>query len=509
MPPDPVAALRRHFGYPEFRPGQEELVRAVLDGRDALGVLPTGGGKSVCYQIPALMLSGLTLVITPLVSLMEDQVLRAKQIGLRAANLSSTQSAAVRREISGLAKSGALDILFVSPERLEVASFQEVLAGVEVRLLAVDEAHCISEWGHDFRPAYRRLGTLQRTLACPTLALTASATPEVRIDIVDSLSLVRPLLVVRSFDRPNLSWVVVPGGAIHARADGIYRIIRRTPGSAIVYAPTRRAVERVRDHLARRGVRAEAYHAGLPGDERSRVQAAFMEDRCRVVVATNAFGMGIDKADVRMVIHVQLPSTLESYYQEAGRAGRDGEVALCMAFHTRGDRRLGRGFIDRTHPPGRVLRNLYGRLREAADEGGVALVDDPRVVSVLGSLPREWMAGEPVGPLAALQRVGAIRRLEARQASTVAGVEPAGTNADPSVSTRNRVGVVARPDFAAAARQRRRARSRLGAVQRFAATRGCRRRALLGYFGEAAGTRCGRCDRCGYASGSGIPRLDG
>jgi len=509
MPPDPVATLRRHFGFKAFRPGQEDLVRAVLAGRDALGVLPTGGGKSVCYQIPALVLPGLTLVITPLVSLMEDQVMRARKIGLRAANLSSTQPASTRREIAGRARSGALDILFVSPERLEVDSFSEVLVAAEIGLLAVDEAHCISEWGHDFRPAYRRIGGLQRKLACPTLALTASATPEVRADILDSLALVDPLAVVRSFDRPNLSWVVVRGGSTHARADGIYRIVRRTTGSAIVYAPTRRVVETVRDHLAGRGVRSEAYHAGLPGAERSRVQSAFMEDRARVVVATNAFGMGIDKADVRAVLHVQLPSTLESYYQEAGRAGRDGEKALCFAFHAKRDGRLAKGFIDRTHPPGRVLRRLHRCLRDTADDRGVAMVDDPRVIRSLGGLPQEWLMGEPVGPLAALQRVGAIRRLAPSEALPDCSAGLAGTEPDSPVSVSRRVGVLPRADFVSAVRQRRRARARLDAVRRFAVSRGCRRRALLGYFGEAVNESCGRCDRCKRDLGSGIPLLDG
>jgi ATP-dependent DNA helicase RecQ len=472
-------------------------VRAVLDDRDALGVLPTGGGKSVCYQIPALILGGLTLVITPLVSLMEDQVARARRIGLRAANLSSTQPTSARREIANRARAGTLDILFVSPERLEVAAFAEVLARVDVRLLAVDEAHCISEWGHDFRPAYRRIGRLRTALACPTLALTASATPEVRTDILDSLALVRPVVVVRSFDRPNLSWVVVPGGSLHDRVAGVHRIIRRTSGCAIVYAPTRRAVETVRDHLAGRGVRSEAYHAGLAGDERSHVQEAFMGGACRVVVATNAFGMGIDKADVRSVVHVQLPATLESYYQEAGRAGRDGEPSLCIAFHARGDRRLAAGFIDRTHPPPRLLRRLHRHLRIAADELGVAHVDHPEVVRILGGLPRAWLDGEPAGPLAALQRIGAIRRLEC---ATACPAPPAAAGTEPrsEVSSSRRVGVLPRADFASAVRQRHRARARLEAVQRFARGRGCRRRALLRYFGEVAPAACGRCDRCGH-----------
>jgi ATP-dependent DNA helicase RecQ len=243
MPPDPRDLLRRHFGYPGFRPGQEELVRAVLAGRDALGVLPTGGGKSVCYQVPALALGGLTLVITPLVSLMQDQVRRALEAGLRGAFMSSTQSARERRATLSAARDGALDVLFVAPERLELDAFQKELRGLDIRLLAVDEAHCISEWGHEFRPSYRRLGRVRHTLGCPTLALTATATPDVRQDILTSLELRDPLVEVRSFDRPNLSWQVRKAATLHERVRETYRLLTRRPGPAIVYAPTRGWVE--------------------------------------------------------------------------------------------------------------------------------------------------------------------------------------------------------------------------------------------------------------------------
>ena len=489
MSPDPVDILRRHFGYPGFRPGQEELVRAVVAGRDALGILPTGGGKSVCYQVPALALGGLTLVLTPLLSLMEDQVARAREAGLRAAHLSSVQSGAERREIADQAERRRIDILFVAPERLDSAAFRQFLLGLEVRLLAVDEAHCISEWGHDFRPAYRRIRSVRGLLRCPTLALTATATPAVRQDILQSLALESPLVVVRSFDRPNLSWSVRPGGSLESRVLSIYRLLRDAPGCAIVYAPTRRAVEIVRVRLAGWGVRAEAYHAGLAGPERSRVQAAFMNDECRVVVATNAFGMGIDKPDVRTVVHVQLPGTLEAYYQEAGRAGRDGAPARCIAYFGRSDRRMARAFIERTHPPARRLRRAHRLLRRSVDEMDVASVDDPRLRGVLGASVRAWLDGEPAGVLGALERVGAIRRI-------VGPKDRNGTETLPVGSERGRVGVRIRLDLSTGVRLRGRARAKLDAVQRFARSRGCRRRALLGYFGEDAPDDCGSCDRC-------------
>jgi ATP-dependent DNA helicase RecQ len=313
------------------------------------------------------------------------------------------------------------------------------------------------------------------------LALTATATPAVREDVIASLALERPLAVVRSFDRPNLSWTVVSGGSLPERASGAYRILKRSPGCAVVYAPTRRTVERVRDALALRGCVTEAYHAGLPGDERSRVQAAFMEGRCRIVVATNAFGMGIDKADVRTVVHIHLPGTLESYYQEAGRAGRDGEPARCLAFHARADRRLAASFVDRTHPPLRVLRGLHKRLRRLADPDGVvdAGVDAPPDLAVLFA---EWLEGTGAGPMAALERVGAVRLL--------------GTESPASGSQAARLGVRRRLDLALAGQLRGRALNKVDAVQHYARDRGCRRYALLGYFGEEAPERCGSCDRC-------------
>lgn len=461
-------------------------MRAVLAGRDALGVLPTGGGKSVCYQVPALALGGLTLVVTPLVSLMEDQVARARAAGLRAAHLSAAQEARARRVALARAVSGQLDILFVAPERLELGGFREAIAQGDVRLLAVDEAHCISEWGHDFRPAYRRIGALRASLRCPALALTATATPAVREDVLASLRLERPLVVVRSFDRPNLSWYVLRGRSLAERVSFVYRFLRRTPGPAIVYAPTRRTVERVRDGLAARGLAAEAYHAGLQGAERSRVQAAFMGGDRRVVVATNAFGMGVDKPDVRAVVHVQLPGTLEAYYQEAGRAGRDGAPSRCVAFWGRGDRRVSRSFVDRTHPSVSGLRRLHARLARLADDDGLLRLGSPRARPPwLERALAEWLEEDGTGPLAALERVGAIRQVaRAEHAEARAGKQWV-------------LGVRRSPDFRPARRLRRRAVAKAVAVETYARAKGCRRRALLRYFGEEAPPRCGHCDRCG------------
>ncbi|MEQ9400519.1 MAG: ATP-dependent DNA helicase RecQ [Longimicrobiales bacterium] len=495
--PDPEAVLRRHFGYPGFRPGQLDLVRAVLDGRDALGVLPTGGGKSVCYQVPALCLGGLTLILTPLISLMEDQVGRARQAGLRAAHLSATMDRAARDAVIAAVGRGEIDALFVSPERLETGAFRAALTAWDVRLVAVDEAHCISEWGHDFRPAYRTIGAVRGLVDAPVLALTATATPRVRADILASLALRAPRVVVRSFDRPNLEWSVVPVRPGDDRVAAVYRLLRACPGTAVVYAPTRRAVETVRDGLAARGVRAESYHAGLEADERTRVQSAFMAGACRAVVATNAFGMGIDKADVRLVAHVQLPGTLEAYYQEAGRAGRDGRPARCVALHHRHDARLARSFIDRTHPSGRRLRRFLRRLRTAVDPDGTLVVDPTTSASWLGS---GGLPDDVVPALAALARDGLVRVLDGADG---APASRGGTGAGGSGSQSVRVGVRRRGGPTRAGVLRRAALAKLRAVQCYARGRDCRRQALLAYFGEEASPACGSCDRCSTSARGG------
>ena len=352
-------------------------------------------------------------------------------------------------------------------------------------LIAVDEAHCISDWGHDFRPSYRRIGILRERFPVPMMALTATATPRVRADVAESLRLRDPVTVVRSFDRPNLRWAVVPGGSLHDRVASTYRILRRRRGTTIVYAPTRRDVDGVRDLLAGYGVTTEAYHAGLPAAERTRVQERFMSGDCRVVVATNAFGMGIDKSDVRTVIHVQLPGTLEAYYQEAGRAGRDGGDAWCVAFRGGGDDTVSRRFIDSTHPPRRLLRRFHRALTRRRDEGGVALAR----ADVLGEVRGASRSDESLlALLAALARIDGVRVLDPI---------PEGTPHPPGGFLSIRVGVRTTASFPVADRLRRTSLDKLAAVQRYGGTRRCRRRTLLAYFGEVADPHCGSCDRCG------------
>jgi ATP-dependent DNA helicase RecQ len=331
---DPDAVLRDVFGHPAFRPGQREIVAAVLGGRDCIGVMPTGAGKSLTYQIPARILGGTTLVVSPLIALMKDQVDAMARVGLRAAFLNSTLAPEERRERVRALRRGDIEILYAAPEGLEGA-VGGALEGVPLSLIAVDEAHCISHWGHDFRPAYRNLSGLRARFGAPVLALTATATPEVVRDIAGQLGMRDPLLVRGSFFRPNLALHAVKKGEGPTTGDAVVRFVRARKGeSGIVYALSRRSVEATAEALRRHGVRAAAYHAGLDAETRTRVQDAFQSGAVDVVAATVAFGMGIDKPDIRFVVHRDLPRSVEAWYQEIGRAGRDGKPSTCVLFYS-------------------------------------------------------------------------------------------------------------------------------------------------------------------------------
>ena len=342
------AALKSIFGYDRFRPGQEEIISAVLAGRDCLGVMPTGAGKSLTYQIPARLLGGTTLVVSPLIALMKDQVDAMSEVGLRATFLNSSLTPDERRaRLQGL-WSGAYELVYAAPEGLE-ASVGWALGKTRLSLIAIDEAHCISQWGHDFRPAYRNLAGLKRRFGdVPVLALTATATPDVMRDIVDQLAMVAPAEYRGSFFRRNLQLSAYRKGGDAAGEGGaggrggsraaIRRFIHARAGkSGIVYCLSRKTTESMAEYLREHGVRAAAYHAGLPNDERARTQDAFRRDDIDVVVATVAFGMGIDKPDIRYVVHRDMPRSIESYYQEIGRAGRDGLPSECVLFYSWAD----------------------------------------------------------------------------------------------------------------------------------------------------------------------------
>ena len=479
--------LRTRFGFTSFRPGQERLIQGVTSGRDALGVLPTGGGKTLCFQIPAFALEGTVVVVSPLISLMKDQVGRATAVGLRARCITAMDRRSEQASALSEFTAGALDMLFVSPERLGTSGFRQRMADVRIALLAVDEAHCISEWGHDFRPPFREIARVRSLVSGPVLAVTATATPAVRDDITDVLALRDPIRVVTSFDRPNIFWAAQASVRGVDRVRDVVRTLRTQGdrGAAIVYAPTRSQVIALRRVLASVGLGAEAYHAGMTPDERKGVQERFLARDANLIVATNAFGMGIDRGDVDLVIHYGFPGSLESYYQEAGRAGRDGQPSRALAFVDRADWSVPRAFIDRSFPSVRRVHRVLGRLRRA----GASIP-----AKALQRFSADWPS------LRWLVRVGAVGANEELR-DRIEGDGAAG-----GWSGREEARILAMetaPDLASLKAARSDALRRLKAARRYASTRGCRRKALLGYLGEVPEwSRCGGCDRC---AGRGAP----
>jgi ATP-dependent DNA helicase RecQ len=345
----PEKALKKYFGYDSFRPGQEEIIQAILAGRDVLAILPTGGGKSICYQVPALCLEGMALVISPLISLMKDQVDTLADAGIRAGFINSAASRQDFAQTMALARQGRLDLLYVAPERLENEAFLHSLTGMDIGLIAVDEAHCVSQWGHDFRPSYMHIAEVLNYLPerPPMAAFTATATETVREDCITQLTLEDPFIYVASFDRPNL-YFSVQKPADKKRA---LRDLLDPSSSSIIYCSTRKNVERVYDYLSDLRYPVTYYHAGLSAQTRAANQEAFIYDRCPIMVATNAFGMGIDKPNVRSVIHYNMPKDLESYYQEAGRAGRDGAPAEAVLLFSPQDIMLNAAYIQDSAAP--------------------------------------------------------------------------------------------------------------------------------------------------------------
>lgn len=356
----PREVLKKHWGYDGFRPLQEEIVNSILSGRDTLGLMPTGGGKSITFQVPGLMIDGLTVIVTPLISLMKDQVDNLRQRRIRAVFFHAGMTLRERNVAMEHLTNGNARFLYIAPERLASQSFLDQLKQLNVRLIVVDEAHCISQWGYDFRPSYLNIRVLRKIAPqAPVLALTATATPQVAADICRNLDMKDPALLRMSFARSNLSYLVRRS---ETKIEQVFHILSHTKGTAIVYVRSRKRTGEIADFLTASGIPAAAYHAGLDFDTKEKRQNAWKQNAIRVMVATNAFGMGIDKPDVRVVIHFDMPPSLEEYYQEAGRVGRDGLPSYAVLLVAQSDAALLRRRLTETFPDRDVIRKIYERV---------------------------------------------------------------------------------------------------------------------------------------------------
>jgi len=398
--------LKLHYGFNFFRPGQEKVIDNVLGGKSTVVIMPTGGGKSLCFQLPALVLEGVTIVISPLISLMKDQVDELKRIGLPATFINSSISLSETYNRIKAVKNGQYKLLYIAPERFYNAEFIAALKEIKVSLFAIDEAHCISQWGHDFRPSYLKLReAIKLTGEPPVLALTATATPEVREDIITQLGLEPSELVITGFARPNLQFGVI-NATESLKPRHVLDIISSAPDeTGIIYAGTRARVDKLMQNLLENNIEAAGYHAGMDAEDRKWVQNNFLTGKAKVIVATNAFGLGIDKADVRYVIHYDMPGTIEAYYQEAGRAGRDLKPSLCLLLSNSRDRALHEFFIKGDNPPPEIIEEIYDIL--LSYEADIVLITYAELVSMLSDSVPEMAIGTS---LKLLEKEGYISR---------------------------------------------------------------------------------------------------
>ena len=478
------------FGHSTLRPGQAEVISDVLSGRPVVAVMPTGAGKSLCYQLPAVVLAErghVTLVVSPLIALMKDQVDALRAIGIPAVALTSAADADEQREMIEGIRAGIYTLIYVAPERFRSPRFLDALRASAGRLglIAIDEAHCISEWGHDFRPEYRRLGEALRLLGVPRIAaFTATATPEVRLDIAQQLELASPALHVRGFDRPNLHLAVERVGGGEDKSSALVERVRtRDGGVALVYAATRKNAEKYASALKLAGMRARVYHAGLDGDVRERAQDVFMAGKLDAIVATNAFGMGVDKSDIRLVVHADIPRSPEAYYQEAGRGGRDGKPTRCILLFNHSDIKLQEFLIDASYPSADILRGVWRLLRDRPQLGRLTPYDDELEARLRAHFGGDVNGATMGAALRMLERHGMLRRDDEKL-----------------MAVRPEPGVFAPLDVESLARRAEVERSKLRTMVEYAYYPRCRRQFVLEYFGDQdwidRDRRCGGCDTC-------------
>ncbi len=490
--------LRRHFGFHEFLEGQEPVVDAIVGGQDALVIMPTGGGKSLCYQLPAMLLDGITVVVSPLIALMKDQVDGMMEKKIPATFINSSLGQSEMDDRIARMKRGEYRLVYVAPERFKSERFVAALAPLSIALFAIDEAHCISQWGHDFRPDYLRLKWALKDLGQPQVAaLTATATPEVRDDIIAQLALGKfgrqpPRVFVSGFARHNLTLAVTHAANKAEKLERVFDAIR-TLKTGIVYCATRKNVEKVHARLTEKRAPAICYHGGMTEEQRTKAQDKFMGGACPVAVATNAFGMGVDRADLRFVLHYDIPGSVEAYYQEAGRAGRDGEPARCELLFNYADVRTQEFFIEGANPTREIIAGLHQALLRLCKRSPVEM-PMTEIAGHVKAAKNDMAVGSA---LYLLERAGFIAR-DYRQGSrtyTTRLVEPVKSLEELAI------------DFERLDAKRMRDEAKLRRMIDYADHRGCRHSFVLNYFGdEEAADHCSVCDNCGNVGGASAPR---